>query len=540
MPCCLDQRQVPGASRIFTDYLYAWDRVQGWYGAGLAPYGAASLAAAARAVEYPVERRRAVADAMARAHDELPASPARDAMLARFRQPETVAIVAGQQIGLFGGPLLTIYKALTAIRLAGQLTGAGVSAVPVFWLASQDHDLAEINHAWVLDRDSRPRRVAIGSAGPTGREPVGQVRLGAPAGAALEAWAAATGLDAAELRECYRPESTFVTAFRALLARWFEPWGLLFLDPLEPALAPLAATPLRAAVERAPQLAAALLERSRQLVAAGYHAQVEVEDGAALLFGERDGARIAARRDGAAWRWGEEKLTVAELLRRLEREPQRFSPAALLRPLVQDELLPTAAQVCGPAEIAYLAQSAVLYRELGRRQPLVYPRVSATLLDARARRSLDKYGLTLPEIWSQPPSPDPAASLAAKLARQTLPPGLEQALANMRDGWEGEFQALSGQIAALDPTLVDFVATAGGKMRHQLEQIENRLGRALARRRDDWNRHAQHLVGSLFPERHLQERLVNSAEWVARTPSLLRHLCDNIAPQCPDHQVIDV
>lgn len=535
MPHCLDQRQVPGASRLFTDYLYAYERVGQWYGAQLPPFAPESLAAAARGASLPAGRRQALADALAQAHRDLPPSAVREANLARLRLPDTVAIVAGQQVGLFGGPLLTILKALTAIKLAERLQSQGQNAVPLFWLASQDHDLAEINAAWALNREARPQRIAVETAASAGRVPVGRVRLGPGIATALAQWRAVTGGDGG-LADCYRPEATFASAFRELMARWFEPWGLLFIDPLDPPMTALAAETLSAAVARAPELLAALSQRSEELKAAGYHAQVETEDGAALLFGEQQGQRVALRYEAGTWSWGAQRLESPELMRRIAAEPHLFSPAALLRPVVQDALLPTAAQVCGPAETAYLAQSAALYRELERRQPLVYPRVSATLLEPRVRRWLEKYGLTLPQIWQQPPSPDPGASLGAKLARETLPPGLEQALAALRGAWEQDFQRVVEQIRALDPTLPDFATTAGAKMRHQLDQIENRVSRALARRQDDLERHARGLVGALFPERHMQERLLTGAIWADAIPVLHAR----IVPECADHQAIEL
>lgn len=229
---------------------------------------------------------------------------------------------------------------------------------------------------------------------------------------------------------------------------------------------------------------------------------------------------------------GEQRLDEAEARAWISSRPEAVSPAALLRPLAQDLLFPTLAQIAGPSETAYLAQSAVLYAALGVRQPVVYPRVSATLLDAKARRLIEKNGLELDQIWREP-----AAEL---LARQALPPGVEARVTGMRARFDNDFNQLAGELTTLDPTLVDAAQGAVQKIRHQLEQLEGRVARSFARRSQELSGQAQHLDGSLFPNRQLQERVLAGAGFIAPNPGLVARLHDSLAVEVPDHQIVDL
>lgn len=555
-PLCMDQRRIPGLSRLFADYLYDFARVAGFYGAARPPFSPEALAAAAGAAvaDFPVARRSALADCLQAQNLAFGAGPAARENLERLRREDCAVIVAGQQAGLFGGPLLTFLKAITALRLAADLRARGGNAVAVFWLASQDHDLAEVDEAWVLDREGDPLRLSpnasthqSGGGRPVGREPLGEGVT-----AALAQWRTQLPPEAAntaawsDIAAAYVPEATFAAAFGRALARWFAPWGLLLLDPLDPALAALGAAAQRDVIRDHARLEPALAERTRQILAAGYHAQVADPAAASLLFLENEqGRRVALRpaANGRDWRAGDAEMSAAELERWLTARPDRVSPGALARPLLQDWLLPTAAQVTGPAETAYLAQSAALYQTLGRRQPLVFPRLGATLLDARLRRLLEKHQTSVADLWELPASPPPAEALANDWAAKNIPPELARHLEQFGAAAQQGLARLTEDLAALDPTLVDFVQTAGAKIQHQSEQIEARVRRALARRNADVTRQARLAAGAVFPGRHLQERVLAGADFLLRAPAeapLLERLFAELRPFCPDHQIVAI
>ena len=310
-------------------------------------------------------------------------SPALAESLEQIRQGANV-VVSGQQVGIFGGPLFTAHKAATAVALAREATAAGHVHVPVFWLASEDHDLAEVNH--VVFPAGRELRKLTWNAAPQAAVPVGGVLLDDSIAPLIEqAWELLGYSDAMEaLAAAYRPGQTLAAAFAEFYGAVFAGQGLLILDASSREAHRLGAPVLQAAIERADELHTALLERNRELQATGYHAQVAVAERGSLLFliDDKTGARNALRRTEASltepaglWQAGREKYSTEDLLGILAAQPERISPSALLRPIFQDQILPTSAYIGGPAEIAYFAQSAVLYeRILGRLTP-VLPRL---------------------------------------------------------------------------------------------------------------------------------------------------------------------
>lgn len=517
--------RAPGLSRLYADALYDFDRVAPFYPAG-PPYAYPPAAAA-----YPESRRTVMARVLRRQHERWGLSAAAGERLNEFALPGCVAVMTGQQVGLFGGPLLTIYKAMTAVLLAERWRRQGAAAVPIFWMASQDHDLAEVDHIWALDDDAQLVRLQAGEAMPAGAA-VGGLELGGAVTKAIEDLTRCCGGSSAvleELRGTYQPGVSLADAFGRTLARWFAPWGLLVFDPLQ---APEAAEMWRpyylAALERQGELAERLTRRTGELEAAGYHAQVEQTAAAAMLFLHRNGARRGLRRHKGAWLEGEAHIEEAEARRFLQEHPESVSASALLRPLLQDVAFPTAAQVTGPAETAYLAQSAVLYAAFELPPPRPYPRASVTLLEPKARRLLDKYGLSLEDIWRAPAS--------ELLARKALPAELEQGLAAARAHFEEDFAGLAQSLAALDPTLVDAAQGAAQKIRHQWEQLQARSGRSLTRRSAELTGQAHYLDHCLYPQRQLQERVLGAAYWAGRYADLLPRLHAEMAPASPEHQ----
>jgi bacillithiol biosynthesis cysteine-adding enzyme BshC len=519
----------PGVSRLFADTLSDFERVRRFYPAG------PPLAYTGAAPAYPESRRAAMAGLLRRQNSAWGMSAAAEQRLQEFAQRDSVAVLTGQQVGLFGGPLLTLYKAMTAVQLAERWRRQGIPAVPIFWMASQDHDQAEVDHAWVLDEDAQLVRLEADLAGPAGAA-AGGLTLGAAAATALDTLARICGAPSAAMeavRAAYRPGATLADAFAHALARWFAPWGLLIFDPMQ---APEAATLWQpyylAALERQGELAEALQRRASELKAAGYHAQVEQTAAAGMLFFHRNGQRRGLRRHGGGWLEGERGLEPGEARRFIEEHPESVSGAALLRPLLQDVAFPTAAQVTGPAETAYMAQSAVLYEAFGVAGPRPYPRASLTLLEPKARRLLQKYALTLPDLWREPAS--------ELVARQALPADLEQLLANARGHFEDDFAHLEQALAALDPTLRDAAQGAGQKIRHQWEQLQARAGRSLARRNGEVAQQARYLDHCLYPGRQLQERVLAAAYWMGRYPDLLTRLHASVDPAAPEHQIVEL
>jgi bacillithiol biosynthesis cysteine-adding enzyme BshC len=499
----------------------------------------------ASALHYDASRREQVSAILERQNKSWGASPETLANIDRLRGG-AAALVTGQQVGLFGGPMFSIYKALTAVKLAEEATAAGVDAVPVFWLATTDHDLAEVNHVAMPGADYILRTLATSSHGVAGA-PVSEVHLGEEVLPVVEEAESLLGDSevARVLRESYRPGESLGTAFARLFARLFGRWGVILLDAADAELHRVAAPIYRSAIERADELEAALLARGQALEKAGYYQQVKVTPSSVLLFTLRDGARTAIHRKvGEAnqsaefvigGEGGTEKLSAAELIDRIDSAPENFSANVLLRPVVQDYLLPTLAYVGGAAEAAYFAQAGAVYEMLlGRVTPIV-PRFSATLVAPKVQRFLKQYGITMTDTFLGPDA------LRQKLAARTLPEGLQAAFDSVQQSIEGSLAQLRKALEELDSTLVGASQTAISKMNYQLDRLRQLATAAELRRSEVIGRHAQALSDVLYPNNALQERGVAGVYFIARQGmELLESIYDTMRTDCHDHQILEL
>lgn len=509
---CIPHTELPGASKLFADLLYNYARVAKFYAHD--PFQQGSYAAAAAQIQYPDERRAAMAAALAGQNEP-------SELLTRFAQPGTVAVVTGQQVGLFGGPAYTIYKALTAAKLAADLTARGISAVPIFWMATEDHDFAEVNHTWIFDGDGRTARVGV-EAAVGGQKPAGGYVVNPPMDALRAALRGFEYSDAVveAVGRAYKSGGTMGAGFRTLVLDLLKRVGVLVLDPLDPAIRAVGAPLLADAVRRAPELKSALLARGRELTAAGYHAQVLVEEKTSLFFLLENGERKTLR------------LKDAECASHADRAAD-VSPNALLRPVWQDFMLPTVAYVGGPGELAYFAQSAVLYDKLLGRMPVVLPRACFTILDARSEKLLRKFGLKLTDVLVK------RDELQARIAKQLVPDGLESQFTHTAMQTALGLDELSTSLEAFDPTLAAAMAKSRSKVLWQIEKLRRKTERETLRRDARATADAAYLRGLLYPEDHLQERLHSILPFLAKYGlDLVDRLYAEVRPDCRDHRVL--
>jgi len=534
---CLSFSQIPHTTRFFLDFLSSDPKVTQFCSR---PANFKSwIKDEAPKVRYAQDRRTQVAAILERQNRSWGAGPRTFENLARLRAGAT-ALVTGQQVGLFGGPLFSILKALSAVRLADEATKAGVDCVPVFWLATEDHDLAEVNHVSLPGSDGAVQALRVS---PQGIEdaPVGTLLFGEEILQVVNQAAELLGESeaTAALRQAYRPGENFGSAFAQLFTQIFADWGVILLDARDPELHRIARPIYRAAAERARELDSALLARGEALEAAGYHQQVKVTSLSTLLFYGGSGSRVVVHRrlngESNEFLLGQERVSQADLLRRIEATPEHFSANVLLRPVVQDYLLPTLAYTGGAAEIAYFAQAAVVYEALlGRVTPAV-PRFSATLIESKPQMLLDKYRLRLPDLFHGP------ERLRERLAERVLPNDLQVAFQNAESALEKSLEEVQHALAGLDATLVDSARVSASKMRYQLGKIRSRAARAELRRREVLGRHAGFLCSTLYPNQALQEREIGGIYFLARVgPQLLRDLCTTIDLVCLDHHIISL
>ncbi len=428
--------------------------------------------------------------------------------------------VTGQQVGLFGGPLFTPFKAGAAVARAREATAASRPHAAIFWLATEDHDFAEINH--VVFPSRKALHTLTYEKAPAAPCPVGGIVLDDTINPLLDqAWELLGSSDAMEaLAAAYRPGRTFAQAFAAFYSQAFAAQGLLVLDAGGRAAHRMGAPVLRAALERADELHAALFERNRELAAAGYHAQVAVMPQSSLLFlvDERTGARLALKRIAPTveeplglWQAGKQSFSTAELVGILDAEPERVSPSALLRPVFQDHLLSTSLIIGGPAEVAYFAQSAVLYeRILGRVTP-AQARFSATLIEPAIGELLKKHDLTLEQVLKESPS-----SMAQLLAGRAMPPEGRRKMAAAGTALDKELSAVLDWMQSQDPGMGRSAETAASKMRYQMGRLRRLAANFELQREASLGRDAEAICQALHPGGTLQERFHGAAYYLAR------------------------
>jgi bacillithiol synthase len=526
-------RRLPHQPKLFLRFLEDFPSVSKFYAH---PPTLEAVKNIAGPLDYPAERRREVATVLRDINRKLSPSMAggMDATERNLQHFENgaVAIVSGQQVGLFGGPAYAFYKALSAIRMAEELSEAGVPAVPVFWMATEDHDLDEVRHvSWFhggkltrfeLPMDELPD------------QPVGGVKLGANMEAlaknASELLTSAGGEVIAKfLLESYKPEDTYGSAFGKLFARVFAGHGLILLDPMDERLHRIAAPVYRQALADRGELNRKLLERGKELEAAGFDPQVKVTAESTLLFQIKDGVRQpigfsaaadatpgvggdseAATAARGGFRLGDAWWTRDEVMRLVESAPETLSPNALLRPVVQDYLLPTVAFCAGSAEISYLAQSEVVYQHILGRMPVLLPRADFTVLDAKADKLLQKYRLCIENVWAGP------QELRKQMEAVSLPKQLAEDFDKRKALIETTLAELGTDIQKLDATLAGAVATTREKMTFQLGKLREKTGRALDERAGLIAEHMEFLENLLYPDRVLQSRALSFLPFLAQ------------------------
>jgi bacillithiol biosynthesis cysteine-adding enzyme BshC len=518
---------IPHTTRLFDDYLHHFDRVKQFY--AQPPLRQDWWADEIKKIQYPAERRKAVAAILERQNREFGAGEKTLSNIQRLREGAT-AVVTGQQVGLFGGPMFCILKALTAVTMAEK-----AGAVPVFWLATEDHDLEEINTV-NLPAGDHLQKFTVNVPHQEGA-PVGTIAFTDEITAAVAQVEAIFGKSEISelLAASYRKGETFGTAFAKFYARIFSDLGIVFLNPLDAELHRVAQPVFRAALEKSEEINNALLARNQELETAGYHAQVKVTPSHTLCFYFEDGARIPVRHQDGEFFIGERKLAAAELLQETERCPEKFSANVLLRPLVQDYLLPTLCYLGGPSEIAYFAQIEVVYCNLAGRVTPIVPRIFATLVEPRAAKLLDRYQLSLADMLN---APEKTRELVAARA---LPDSILKSFDSAAEHLERALALLQGPLEKLDRTLVDAAENAGSKMRYQLQGVRDKAARAEARKNTEVLRHADELITALYPNKELQEREVGAAYFLLKYGrGVVEQIRSAARTGCGEHQVVRV
>lgn len=542
-------KEIPGSSKLFLDYLYDTQQISRFYqsldpSSNLLDSSKSLLKNLSQNIDRIIRRsyqRDLVATALIEQNKSYGSSEKTFQNIELLKNPNTVAIITGQQAGLFGGPLFTIYKALTAIKISDELSKEGLSVVPVFWVASEDHDYQEVSHIKTINREGLLTTIEHSPQGNIGQVPVGNLTIAETISndltqlfACLPQSEYITQLET-DLRNCYSSNKGFANAFACLLAKLFAPYGVILLDPQDKHLKQIASPIFEKAITNTEEIAQILVNRSQQLESSNYHAQVHTSLDMSPFFILEDGNRTALTHQNKCFtlKHTDKKKTSAELLEKLHQDPSSFSPNVILRPIVQDYLLPTLAYVGGPAEVAYFAQISAIYPLFPVEFPLIIPRTAFTIVPNRENNLLEKWGLALSELFSN------VDSAKRRVIENTLDQGTLNIFSETEQLFQNQLDKLQESLTKIDPTLAEALKGGKEKIFYQITNLKTRFINNSAKREETFMRQVERTFTLLYPNKNLQERELNHYYFLARYGyQFINLIYNNCDLNLSDHNIL--
>lgn len=540
MPKSISFHRLPGLNSLFVDYVENFERVSSFY---------------EQDYRQPVEQWKGIRETTNLHKKDLVEGLLEDAQrwesgrqtiknIEALAKPETLAVVTGQQVGLFGGPLFTFYKATSAVLWARRIEKeTGRPTVPVFWMETTDHDFYEINYIRMLNLAGEEVTLSLSNAPKEKRRVVGGITFNGEIKQLIHRlWnlmPANTyrGPLLEMLSDIYKPGETVGNAFARLFTYLFGDDGLVLFDA-DNARAKGAVRPLLDRIIESGDGLNDLLEESTKAVEdKGYQAQISPQEDRLQLFVKEGEVRIPVSNDGTLLYEDRphEQIGLEGLRRRAAENPEIFLPKVSLRPIMQDYLFPTAAYLAGPSEIAYFAQLKPLYQHLGVRMPAIIPRLSLTLLEAKIKKILDKYGFT-PEQLSKGPQELIRERLESDSSNDIV--GL---FAGIRKKWGEIHEELGFGLMHIDPTLQHPMEKTLARFQQGLNVLEDKARMALSHKNETLVSQVEKCCRHLAPHSQLQERRYSMQYYLVRYG---RSLGQRIRSQAKidlfRHQLIDL
>ena len=500
-----------GGSKLVGDYLAGKAPAAGFYAGS--PFSPESYARKSASLASGAGERARAAAALIE-----PGGPRSEARLRDVVRRGGCFVTTGQQPGLFGGPLYGLYKALSAVRLAedlGRLLDKPV--MPLFWIASDDHDWEEASRGWVLDGAGRLRRLDLGLEPGLARRSLAETPMGdgveeavAQLGAVFppndfhEHWMT-------QVRLAYQPGATLAEAFRRFMGTLLHDTPLGWVDAGDPRVK-AASRPLLEAEAADPAASEAVLaEAGAALRAAGYGTQVSLIPGAANLFVHAPHGRDRLEREGDGFRLRRagRRVSKRRVLDLIAAEPCAVSANVLLRPVVESFLFPTLAYVGGPGELAYFGQLRGLFRRHGVGMPVAAPRASPVVVEAKVARALEALGADAVELKDED-------ALLSRFAREEMPPAAEAAMKRWRDSARSASEELTAAVAGVDRTLEGAVQAARNASLAALGTLDKKVVRALKRRNETARERIGRARANLWPAGKPQDRVFGPLQYLMR------------------------
>ncbi len=541
----IDYRQLPlaagGFSELFFDYLHDFNQVQQFYDCNFREDQSVEPILQART--FPDSHREILCTVLAEQNRTFGGHPKTGLNIDLLKKRTTFAVVTGQQVGLFGGPTYTIFKTITAIKLAESLKARypQYDFVPVFWIEGEDHDFAEMNHTSILDAESKSFSIHYLPGGELPEKNMGAVgeltfdNTLESCFTALEANLQKTEFTAPllnALRDSYKVGTTCNVAFASWMNHLFGEYGLVFLSVNDARLKKLLSPMFVREIEQSPTTSQLVVARSAELEQR-YHAQVKAKSVNLFMFHKGGRYGIEPREHDFSLRGTRHFINKDELLSIAGNTPELLSPNVVLRPVAQDMLLPTAAYVAGPSEVAYQAQLTPVYHHFGIRQPVIYPRASASFVEERVHRAMEKYALDISAFFDNPEHVK--AVVVEQIEEVKVDRIFQEAVTRVHDA----LNELRYGVKEIDSTLLATLDGVKSKFDINLGVLKEKSLGAQKRKNEVAMRQIERAASAILPGGTLQEREISILHYMNKYgPDLIRWLTAELDIAGFKHQIL--
>ncbi len=535
---------IPKNQNLFLDYLYEFENVKEFYKHNFRDKDE-YLPLFKKIVQSKTKRNfnlSAIIKNQYNDAEKLSAKTTRNIEL--LEKENTIAIVTGQQLGILGGPLYTIAKILTAIRLSNQFSERfdDYKFVPVFWLEGDDHDFNEVRSINILDNENQILNIGYKDeiSDDDAKQSIGNLvfddslnEFFAKFDESLRETEFKNEL-LSKLTECYKVGKSFKQSFKDLLLWLFDEQGLIIFDPQDSKVKEILKPIFKKEVNDFAAHTQKLIQVSARLEEI-YHAQVKVKP--VNLFYHTDDGRYSVEPVEEIYklRRKRKQFTKDEILGEIDSAPYRFSPNVLLRPICQDYIFPTGFYIAGPSEISYFAQVTPLYDFYNIVTPIVYPRVSFTILEKNISSTLDKFDLTMNDIFLG------LEELKEKVISNLSENNIENVFTESENDIELLFDKIKENLFAVDKTLIDVSGKTKEKIISTLNDLKTKAVKAQENKYETTIRQLTRISNLLYPNGNLQERELNFAYFYNKYGmELIRKLYDEISVNEFEHQIISI
>lgn len=507
----LNFSDIPGHQNLFLDYINEFGNVEKFYERNFKAHETyEDFFRQISLKERP--HREVLAKIVKEQYSNFKQSTQTQSNIEALQSPKTITVVTGQQLGLFGGPLYTIYKTITAIKLCHFLKEKydGYQFVPVFWLEGDDHDYEEVRKAGILNNENQLLKLEYsdGLDEETNRGSVAEIKFNENIENVFNELQ--NNLRETEFKNSliafyksfYGTNKTFLESFRELMIKLFDEFGLIVFNPVFPSVKQLLKPIFTKEVTNYMNQTGFLVERSAELEDL-YHAQVKVKPINLFYLENNERLLIEPVEKEYRLKGKRKKLTQDELLAQIDNFPEKFSPNVLLRPICQDFLFPTAFYVGGPSEISYFAQITPLYKIYNLDQPYIYPRSSATIVEKGAKAVLGKYTLGYIDLFTT------EEEMISKIVSANSNANLDSVFNNTFERIRETIGELTAALADVDKNLPDLAGKTHNRIEEVLNMLKNKATDAEKKKYETTIRQLTKVRNLLYPNTNLQERELN-------------------------------